>query len=167
MIDALDPDLHRVTELSAEAMAPLMQEAKRDGHGFVERLLREWDSGANRFDAPGEALFAKMQGASIVGIGGLNIDPYANDPTTGRVRHLYVRSSQRRCGVGRQLLGCIFRAATGSFARLHLRTSSPAAAEFYVRCGFAPVSGTPNVTHTIAVANSIPGPLATADESSR
>ena len=43
-----------VRELAAVALA--------EGHGNVARLVADFDNGANRFDAPGEALFAAKVG---------------------------------------------------------------------------------------------------------
>src|SRR4029077_6614438 len=84
-----------VTPLPREALAPLVAESERDGWQFVRRLADEWTSGANRFDKPDEALFIASVDSVIVGVCGLNADPYASDESVGRVRHLYVLRAYR------------------------------------------------------------------------
>jgi GNAT superfamily N-acetyltransferase len=61
-------------------------------------------SGTNRFNKRGEAIFAASAAGALIGVCGLNVDPYASDPRVGRVRHLYVLSGFRQLGVGRQLV---------------------------------------------------------------
>lgn len=57
----------------------MVEESLSHGFRFVERLMREYRSGLNFFDKSGEVLLtASVQGA-VVGIGGLNRDPYFND----------------------------------------------------------------------------------------
>jgi GNAT superfamily N-acetyltransferase len=124
-------------ELSALSVA-----AYREGHRFVRRLLEEWRTGANRFSAPGEGLFVAEVGTAVVGVCGLTVDPFAGDPTVGRVRHLYVAPSFRRAGVGSELVSRVTHAARrGSFVRLRLRTGSREASDFYRACGFKPADG--------------------------
>lgn len=93
----------RVTTLAdapAERLAALVAESERDGLGFVRRLVEEWTSGANRFDQPGAALFVASIDGAVVGVCGLNVDPYAARAGVGRVRHLYVLAPYRRRGAG-------------------------------------------------------------------
>src|ERR1700678_3620791 len=94
----------RVRELELQVLAELRAESVREGWRFIERLCADWVSGANRFDAPGEALFLALADGQVVGVCGLNHDPYARDSLTGRVRRLYVAQGHRRHGVGRTLL---------------------------------------------------------------
>ena len=119
----------------------MVAESERQGFRFVRRLVEEWSSGANRFDRPGEVLFAARAGDDLVGVCGLNVDPYAGDPRIGRVRHLYVLVPYRRAGVGEQLVADVIDSARGRFARLHLRTTGAAAARLYERLGFRPMPG--------------------------
>ena len=111
--------------------------------------MEEWASGANRFDQPGETLLVARQGGQIVGVCGLNVDPYAGAPRIGRVRHLYVRRSVRRLGVGRALLREVLRAARSPFDRLRLRTESPAAAALYEALGFRRTAAAADCSHLL------------------
>ena len=128
--------IERVRDLRPESLAALIAESERHGLRFVRRLADEWASGVNRFDRPGEALFVARDGEHTVGVGGLNIDPYAVTANVGRVRHLYVLTSHRRRGIGARMTGEIIAAARGRFETLRLRTSNPEAARLYDRLGF-------------------------------
>jgi GNAT superfamily N-acetyltransferase len=108
-----------VTQLKAlpwDHLEPLIQESLAQGFDFVNRLVTEYASGANRFDQPGEALFGVYDGQRLIAVGGLNRDPYLQDGQTGRVRHVYVLSTWRRQGARRRLVQRIIEEA-----RLHYR----------------------------------------------
>jgi GNAT superfamily N-acetyltransferase len=144
--------VQRVSETPTERLAALAVESERQGFGFVRRLVQEWDGGANRFDRPGEVLFvATTAGGEVVGVCGLNVDPYAGDPRTGRVRHLYVMVAHRRSGVGEQLVADVVEAARGRFDRLHLRVTNPTAARLYERLGFRRAGDGRHHTHVLDV----------------
>jgi hypothetical protein len=83
----------RLTESPADRVAELVAESERHGLRFIRRLSEEWTSGANRFDRPSEALFVARVGERVVGVCGLNVDPYTAEPRVGRVRHLTCRGS--------------------------------------------------------------------------
>jgi GNAT superfamily N-acetyltransferase len=132
----MDVTIERLSDLPLAALAPLLAESEQAGHRFVRRLADEWATGINRFDKPGEAFFAAWSGERLVGVCGLNVDPYTTDPQVGRVRHLYVLVEFRLLGVGRQLVAAVVTSAQGRFAALRLRTDSPKAAAFYERMRF-------------------------------
>lgn len=138
--------VERVTELPLRELQPLRDEATTQGFEFAGRLLDEFASGRNRFDKRGEALFIVRNRDVFAGIGGLNIDPYANDPGVGRVRHVYVMDAQRRQGAGRALLMTILSAAFEAFSELHLRTNTTEGALFYQSLGFSQLNS-PSATH--------------------
>jgi GNAT superfamily N-acetyltransferase len=125
-------------------------DSEQEGWTFVRRLAVEIISGENRFDRPGEMLFVAHRSGVIVGTCGLNIDPYIDDPSVGRVRRLYVDRSARRLGVGRCLVGAVTDAAKVRFRTLRVRTKNPAAARLYERCGFLTVHD-PTCTHVLAL----------------
>ena len=59
--------IERLQDLPSDALGALVAESEEAGVRFVRRLLDEWTRGANRFDRPGEALFAaRVAGASSV-----------------------------------------------------------------------------------------------------
>ena len=48
-------------ELTIPGLGELRTEARDGGYDFVETLINEWTSGANRFEAPGEILYGHRQ----------------------------------------------------------------------------------------------------------
>ena len=140
----------------AEALADLARDAEQDGHRMVSHLMGEWRDGSNRYSAPGEQLYAAAIDDRIVGVCGLNIDPYAEAPAVGRVRHLYILQAHRRLGVGRQLVAAVLDAARGRFRCVRLRTTNPAAARLYESLGFRPSAGQPDCTHLLESTVSTP-----------
>jgi GNAT superfamily N-acetyltransferase len=142
--------VERVRRPSLDFLAALIDDSERHGLRFVRRLADEWAGGVNRFDRPGEALFAAWIEAHAVGVGGLNIDPYVAALGVGRVRHLYVLAAHRGAGIGDRLVRAILGAARGRFEVLRLRTSNPVAARLYERHGFARVD-LGDCTHAIAL----------------
>jgi GNAT superfamily N-acetyltransferase len=140
---AIEP-LH---DLTSSSVGELVAESERFGLRLVRRLTEEWTTGANRFDRPGEILFGAFIAGRLVGVCGLNVDPYAGDERVGRVRHLYVLAAFRRRGVGRQLVERVMQAAHGRFDDVRLRTNDPAAARLYETLGFRRSTGHDSYTH--------------------
>jgi GNAT superfamily N-acetyltransferase len=132
-----------------DQLADLVAESEQAGLRFVRRLECDWHSGANRFDRPGEALFAAMLAQRTLGVCGLNVDPYSPWPRVGRVRHLYVSAAHRNQGLGSSLVREVIAAARDSFDRLRLRTNDPLAAQFYERRGFRRCETDPAATHEL------------------
>jgi ribosomal protein S18 acetylase RimI-like enzyme len=96
----------------------------------------------------GKTFRIEYRGAGrLLGVCGLNVDPYAGDERVGRVRHLYVLSTCRGRGVGRQLVRRVIVAAQGRFDELRLRTNNPAAARLYEALGFRPSEDGRDYTH--------------------
>jgi ribosomal protein S18 acetylase RimI-like enzyme len=133
----------------ADCLAALIAESGQHGLRFVRRLADEWASGVNRFDRPGEALFVARSAGEIVGVCGLNVDPYETGREVGRVRHLYVLRAHRHRGIGERLVTAIVQAARGPFRRLRLRTQNPEAARLYERLGFRAVVDAADCTHVM------------------
>ena len=131
--------IRRVGKFPLGNHAPLISESEAEGFAFLARLRDEWLSGENRFKRTGEALFIVEVEKKIVGLCGLNIDPFTENPMIGRVRRLYVSKAHRRQGIARALVNEAIEAASTHFSTLHLRTDNPAACLFYESLGFIPV----------------------------
>jgi GNAT superfamily N-acetyltransferase len=142
----VEVNIERLADLPASLVA-LVAESEQRGYQFVRRLADEWATGANRFDKPGEALFGAWVAGRLLGVCGLNIDPYVADERIGRIRHLYVLEEFRRHGIGRRLVEAVVEAARGRFTVLRLRTESALAAAFYEKLGFCQQVGVPACTH--------------------
>jgi GNAT superfamily N-acetyltransferase len=133
----------RITQLQA-GIQRLRDEADRDGVRNMGLLVDQWESGAERFDAPGEALFGAFDGDALIGVGGVTIEHGAD---AMRMRRLYVLHDWRKRGAGRALAQLMM--ATGlesaDFLTCNAR-ATPAAAKFWEAMGFAPVTA-PGWTH--------------------
>jgi GNAT superfamily N-acetyltransferase len=138
----------RLCDLPAE-FDLLVAESEREGWRLLRRLADEWAAGSNRFDRPGEALFAARVGNALVGLCGLNADPYSAEPTVGRVRRLYVRNAFRRRGIGACLVEAVIQLARPRFQSLRARTENPDAGRLYERLGFSVVVDGLECTHAL------------------
>jgi GNAT superfamily N-acetyltransferase len=139
----------RVIDLPRDRFAVLLAESEASGYQFVRRLVNEWERSVNRFTRPGEALFVAELGGMVVGVCGLNIDPYLEDPSVGRVRNVYVLAACRGRGFGRQLVEQAIAAGRGHFDRLRLRADETGPARLYESLGFRSWPGMPDCTHIL------------------
>lgn len=126
----------------------LCAEARAEGYNFIERLASEWESGGNRFDAPGEILCGHVDRRLLVAVGGLNVDPFAGHAEVGRIRRVYVRAAWRGKGIGAALVTALTDEARKNFACVRLRAENPDAARLYERLGFVPVEDS-SATHIL------------------
>jgi GNAT superfamily N-acetyltransferase len=132
-----------------EDISTLLAVSRGEGHNLVERLVDEWDDGSNRFDRAGEIALEARFGPRLVGVGGLNRDPYIDDSQVGRIRHLYVTPDVRGMGVGRALVIALVDHARESFERVRLRAGADDARGFYLRLGFEETPDEEDSTHQI------------------
>jgi GNAT superfamily N-acetyltransferase len=115
----------------------LAEEAAAHGHLFLFKMKEEWVQGKNLFNRAGEVLYAlRDDTGKLVGIGGLNIDPYAGNPKIGRIRHVYISKKLQRSGLGKQVVQQLIEHAKGRFDLLRLRTHNQDAVSFYLELGF-------------------------------
>jgi GNAT superfamily N-acetyltransferase len=143
-----DLQLIELTDANFFLVRGLLYESKREGHELVQKTIDDWNNNANKFDGNGEKLWGLLSDTELVGIGGLNRDPYTTEPNIGRVRHLYIRESYRRKGLATLMMKAIVDRAQQHFAMLRLFTGSPVAAEFYETLGFQKIQGY-KVTHAL------------------
>lgn len=139
----------RLLELPA-TLKVLEDESLSQEFGMLARLRSEWDSRANRFDRDGEILLGAYRDERLVGIGGLNRDPYLPDGATGRIRHLYVLEGERRAGIGTALVERLLQHAVAHFDVVRLWSDH--AHRFYESLGFLPVDA-PKATHLLRIRN--------------
>ena len=143
-------ELIAITDGNIGELQSLIGESTRDGYTFLQRTIDDWYSGANKFDRPGESLWGLFIGKDLIGVGGLNIDPYTLTPKVGRVRHLYVRAAHRRAGYATLIMSKIMEEACGHFTVLRLFTDNAGASGFYEKLGFTK-TGEDKASHFIGV----------------
>jgi GNAT superfamily N-acetyltransferase len=151
--------LRRIDRLPPERFAELLAESEASGYRFLRRVADEWESGVNRFLRPGEALLAAEIDGRLVGVCGLNVDPFLDDPRVGRVRNVYVLSEHRRHGLGRRLVEAAIALARGHFDRLRLRGEDAGPARLYESLGFRRCHGIPDCTHIMELAGNSPASI--------
>ncbi|MER8465350.1 GNAT family N-acetyltransferase [Mesorhizobium sp. M1396] len=145
----IGPGVHYVLKRlrpTTPAFDALRQESRSEGYWMLVRLADDWASGRNKFLSRGEALYGTWHGRELVGVCGLNIDPYFEGRGHGRVRHLFVSARHRRTGLGRMLVETVIDRARHHFAVLNTRAPREAFG-FYERLGFQRVEGEEFVTH--------------------
>lgn len=138
-------DIACIIEIEEASISHLLEESLSQGFRFLERLVQDYRSGLNCFEKPGEVLLTASFQSTVIGVGGLNQDPYFNDSKIGRLRHLYVQSGWRRRGVGRLLVHHLIHEASQHYQLLTLRTDTPAGNQFYQKLQF---KTQPNWEHT-------------------
>lgn len=148
-VSEIPPDLCEIApiRLPHAGFDVLRAQAAEQGFRFLDRLASEWESGAARFDRPGEELLGVSAGGMLAGIGGIGHDPYASCDRIGRIRHVYVLAAFRRRGLGSALLAALLAKGDGFFDEVRLRTDSRRAAGFYLRNGFVPIDD-PSASHS-------------------
>jgi ribosomal protein S18 acetylase RimI-like enzyme len=144
-------EIKQISEINLGSLEPLAIEAQSEGYGFVQKTINEWKGDINKFSKNGEVLFGFYINDLCIGIGGLNIDPYINDPRTGRIRHVYISQKHRRKGYAKLLLRKIMRIAKNHFDTIRLLTKNPAAAFLYESFGFSKTNKGINVSHILSV----------------
>jgi predicted GNAT family acetyltransferase len=82
----------------------------------------------------------------LVAVGGLNRDPFLDNPSIGRIRRVYVRPAWRKQGLGTAIIGWLLNHARRHYKCVRLRAENPAAARLYEKLGFMPIVD-PNATH--------------------
>ncbi|WP_339308978.1 GNAT family N-acetyltransferase [Paenibacillus sp. FSL k6-2145] len=142
----------RIQEISVwnhDELVPVLAESSSEGFRHIERLIHEYETGINTFEQEDEALYECRMHNKVVGICGLNRDPYSEMIDTGRIRRLYVMREFRRHGVGRRLMDAVIQKAENHYARLVLYTDQPVAGSFYHNLGFREVTSMEKITHVL------------------
>lgn len=125
-----------VTGTLPAGMAPLRMEAQREGHRFLERLAAGWETGAARFDGPGEALLTAGLAGVIAGVGGLTVDPAVPDAL--RMRRFYIYPAFRRQGIGHRLVVALLERPGTAGRSVTVNAGTTLALVFWEALGFVP-----------------------------
>lgn len=112
----------------------LRHAAADEAFDMLRKLKEEWESGANRFDRPGEALVAAMDGPVLAGLGAIRQD--ANIPDALRMSRFYVYPPYRRRGVGRTIAEFLLHRPEVEGKTITLNAPHAEAARFWEALGF-------------------------------
>jgi GNAT superfamily N-acetyltransferase len=139
--------IQHVSELPTDIVDALVPSSNREGFEPINWLQKDWRSGKNKFAKPGEALYVARSDDRLVGVCGVNRDPYTKSDSICRLRRLYVLPQFRRMGVGRLLVERAFEDARIHFTGIRLRTFDEQAAAFFEALGFREVKDQGVATH--------------------
>ncbi|MDR0139371.1 GNAT family N-acetyltransferase [Metabacillus idriensis] len=139
--------IKRLDSVKTEEISNLLDESKQEGFRFLERLSADYQSGGNTFKKPGEMLLGAFHNETLIGIGGINQDPYSQNEKAGRIRRFYVSKEHRRQGVGELILRALLKEAEDFFDVAVLRTDTKEASLFYKQAGFIEDDRYENSTH--------------------
>ncbi|KOP67466.1 GCN5 family acetyltransferase [Bacillus sp. FJAT-18019] len=141
--------IHEVTHLVTADLTEILNESTEKGFRNIHRLIHDYNEGINRFQLYNEALFDCRIDHRVIGVCGLNQDPYSNKKGIGRIRRLYVLEEYRGQGVGRKLVEAVIHKARGHYSKLVLKTDNPWAGEFYKKLGFRELQNDERITHVL------------------
>ncbi|HDX9651287.1 GNAT superfamily N-acetyltransferase [Bacillus sp. RC251] len=131
-----DIHIQQIEDLMIYEYDYLIEESKEEGFNFLIRLISEYENKINIFNKTGECLYGIFQGEKLIGIGGLNEDPYTENNKISRLRRFYIAKEYRRKGLGRLLLVRIISDAKKYFNIVVLNTDTVQGDKFYTSIGF-------------------------------
>lgn len=140
--DSAQTTLRKVTHLAREDLRWLLEVSVAEGFRIVEQLILDYESGQNRFGKPGEVLYAVWD-ETIIGVGGINLEPDPLMPYAGRIRRVYIAPSFRGRGYGRLLVSRLVTQGLQHFASVTCNVGDLPSCSFYEHLGFVPVEGRP------------------------
>ena len=132
----IDYQIIEINDSNISSLQTIADESTNDGDVFVQRTIDEWKNGVNTFSKNGEKLWGLVIDGELIGLGGLNQDPFIDDITVGRVRHIYVAKKYRGQGLSKVIMSLIIARAKEYFACLRLSTKNPIAVSLYESLGF-------------------------------
>ena len=141
--------IKRVVDLNTYDITPLLDSSVAEGYRFIQKLIDEYDNGKNRFDKKGELLLIIELDNQVIGIGGLNIEPYLNEDQVGRIRNIYIHPKHRGKKLGEQLVQILIEQSKKDFKLLRLLTENPIADHLYQKIGFNKITGLYKATHIL------------------
>ncbi|MBO1583101.1 GNAT family N-acetyltransferase [Bacillus sp. XF8] len=139
--------LKQIESLSQVGITHLVEESKKEGFNFLIKLVNEYRNKTNTFNKKGECLYGVFQDEVLIGIGGINQDPYMKAKVVGRLRRFYISKAYRRKGIGNLLLRKILSDAKEHFQTVVLYTDTKQASQFYISNGFMKSEGYQGATH--------------------
>ena len=136
-------------ETLPQDMIQLATLAEKDGYPHIHRLIEEYQSGKNTYQAAGECLLLAYDHDQLIACGCLNQQWNVNEVETriGRVRRFFVHPKYRQHGVGKLLLAELEQCARPHYSALCLFTTTKGAVSFYQKQNYVFVENHPNYNY--------------------
>ena len=131
--------LVRLSDHLPQGFDNLLALASAEGHRNMARLADELSTGSTAYIA----LLAAMREGTLIGIGGMTLEPESANETAIRLRRLYVAPSVRRTGVARSLVSALQQEAWDQVDLVTVHAGSAEAWRFWEAQGFSTVDGAP------------------------
>ncbi|MCQ6335283.1 MULTISPECIES: GNAT family N-acetyltransferase [Bacillus] len=135
-MDLKDIHIQQIENSMEYEFSHLVQDSEEEGFNFLIRLINEYKNKINTFNKTGECLYGIFQGDMLIGVGGLNEDPYTKDNKIGRLRRFYISKDFRRIGLGNLLLNQLLCHAEKYFEVIVLHADTKEGDAFYTANGF-------------------------------
>ena len=143
--------IEQTQNLPPDLDTELLPESVREGFDHVKWLQQDWQSEKNQFSMPEEAFYVVSSDSRLIGVCGVNFDPYSKDDSVCRRRRLYVHPGFRGKGVGRSLVERAIADARKHFKTIRLRTLDDQAASFFEALGFRELVDQEGATHEMVL----------------
>lgn len=127
-------DIVLIREELPEGFEILRHAADDEAFDMLRTLKEDWESGAHRFEGPGEALVAAMDGPVLAGLGAISRDPELEGAL--RMSRFYVYPPYRRRGVGRAIAEFLLHRPEAEGKTVTLVAPHAEAARFWEALGF-------------------------------
>ena len=144
--------IQKVTGCLPNGLGAIQQEARNEGYNFIDRLIRDWETGNCQFQRTNEVLMSVQVDGILVGIGGITKDP--NIPDALRLRRFYIRTDFRRLGLANLLCEKLRTAARDTKLSITVNAGTRASYPFWEAAGFVP-SGENSITHIYSAKSQI------------
>ena len=131
--------LVRLSDGLPQGFDTLMTLATAEGHRNMAQLANELATRSTAFIA----LLAAMSEGTVIGIGGMTLEPESANETAVRLRRLYVAPSVRRTGVAQSLVSALLQEAWDQVDLVTVHAGSAEAGRFWEAQGFSTVDGAP------------------------
>ncbi|MDA2516308.1 GNAT family N-acetyltransferase [Bacillus cereus] len=135
-MDLKDIHIQQIENFMGYEFSHLVQDSEEEGFNFLIRLINEYKNEINTFNKTGECLYGIFRGDMLIGVGGLNEDPYTKDNKIGRLRRFYISKDFRRIGLGNLLLNQLLCHAEKYFEVIVLHADTKQGDAFYTANGF-------------------------------
>lgn len=117
-------EIKAILDLDLTALEILISSSEKEGFNFVSRLKNDWKNNTNRFNKTNEKLYTISINNLLIGIGGINNNPYNEDRNVGRIRHFYILPKYRQKGIGKHFIQFLLEENRMKYETLSLRTDT-------------------------------------------